>query len=275
MIRRKRVFEILERGMPGDTLSIVVDYGIILIIVLNIVAVIISSFNDLPVLLTRGLSIFEYLSIGIFTLEYGLRLWTAPYKYPSRRFPYLRYILSFMALIDLCAILPFYLPFIVGVDLRVLRILRLFRLLRILKLNRYNNAVELIAQVFKGEKEKILTTVFMTGVMLLLAASVMYYVENAAQPDKFPNIIATLWWAVATLTTVGYGDVYPITHIGKVLSGLIAILGIGLVALPAGIISSGFIKAISKEEQARQEAVPKTSSPGAKQVCPHCGKEIE
>ncbi|MDR2808136.1 MAG: ion transporter [Spirochaetaceae bacterium] len=275
MIRRKRIFEILERGTPGDTASVIVDYGIIIVIVLNIAAVIISSFNDLPDILKQGLTIFEYISIAIFTVEYALRVWTAPYKYPDTRFPYLRYITSFMAVIDLCAILPFYLPFIVGVDLRILRILRLFRLLRIFKLNRYNNAVELIAQVFKGEKEKILTTIFMTGLMLLLASSVMYYIENTAQPDKFPNIIATLWWAIATLTTVGYGDVYPITNIGKVLSGVIALLGIGLVALPAGIISSGFIKAISKEEQAAQEGTPKETNPGTKRICPHCGKEIE
>ncbi|MDR1956302.1 MAG: ion transporter [Treponema sp.] len=272
ILEKKRIFEIVEKGTPGDKASIGFDYGIIVIIVLNIAAVIISSFNDLPEPLKQSLTIFEYISIIIFTAEYVLRLWTAPYKYPGHRFPYLRYIGSFMALIDLCAILPFYLPFIVGIDLRMLRILRLFRLLRILKLNRYNNAVELIAQVFRGEKEKIFTTIFMTGLMLLLASSVMYYVENTAQPDKFPNIIATLWWAVATLTTVGYGDVYPITTIGKVLSGVIALLGIGLVALPAGIISSGFIKAISKEEQ--QEGI-RADGPAGKRVCPHCGKEIE
>jgi voltage-gated potassium channel len=204
---------------------------------------------------------FEYFSIVIFTVEYLLRVWTAPLKFPNSNIPCLRYIVSFMAVIDLCAILPFYLPFVINVDLRFMRILRLFRLLRILKLNRYNNSLDLIGRVFKNEKEKILMTIFITILMLLLASSAMYYIENAVQPDKFPNILATLWWAVATLTTVGYGDVYPVTVLGKMLSGVIAILGIGLVALPSGIISSGLIQEVSNEKK-------------EKRVCPHCGKEL-
>jgi voltage-gated potassium channel len=137
--------------------------------------------------------------------------------------------------------------------------LRLFRLLRILKLNRYNNSLELIGKVLKNEKEKLFMTIFIAVVMLLLASSIMYYIENAVQPDQFPNILATLWWAVATLTTVGYGDVYPVTVLGKILSGVIAVLGIGLVALPSGIISSGLINEVSGKQ---------------KKICPHCGKEI-
>jgi voltage-gated potassium channel len=202
---------------------------------------------------------FEYFSIAIFTVEYFLRVWTAPCKFPNSNFSYLRYIVSFMAIIDLCAILPFYLPFVINVDLRLLRILRLFRLLRILKLNRYNNSLELIGKVLKNEKEKLFMTIFIAVVMLLLASSIMYYIENAVQPDQFPNILATLWWAVATLTTVGYGDVYPVTVLGKLLSGVIAVLGIGLVALPSGIISSGLINEVSGRQ---------------KKICPHCGKEI-
>jgi voltage-gated potassium channel len=118
--------------------------------------------------------------------------------------------------------------------------------------------MDLIGRVMRNEKDKIITTLFITIIMILLASSAMYYVENEAQPDQFPNIPATIWWAVATLTTVGYGDVYPVTILGKVLGGMIAILGIGLVALPTGIISSGFIGEI-----------------GRKKICPHCGKEIE
>jgi voltage-gated potassium channel len=155
-----------------------------------------------------------------------------------------------MGIFDLCAILPFYLPF-VFIDLRVLRILRLVRLFRVIKLTRYNKSFDLIGRVFKREKDKLLMTFFIVGIMLLLASSVMYVVENVVQPDEFPNILATLWWAVVTLTTVGYGDVYPVTVLGKLLSGIISILGIILIALPSGIISSGFIKEYEERNMKR------------------------
>jgi voltage-gated potassium channel len=135
-------------------------------------------------------------------------------------------------------------------------------LLRILKLNRYNNSLNIIGRVLRNEKEKLFMTVFIIVIMLLLSSSFMYYIENTVQPEKFPNIISALWWAVATLTTVGYGDVYPVTNLGKLLSGIIAVLGIGLVALPSGIISSGLINEVSRKDK-------------EKIICPHCGKEIE
>jgi voltage-gated potassium channel len=259
MTYRQRIYQIIEKSESGDTASTIFDTAIIVLIVLNIAAVIASSFSAFQARYSLSLYRFETISVIIFTIEYFLRLWTAPEKYQNIKYPYLKYIISFMALIDLFAIMPFYLPFVFKVDLRFLRILRLFRLLRIFKLNRYNSSMELFIKVFKNEKEKILMTSFVMGIMLILSASVMYYVENTAQPEAFPNIIATIWWAVATLTTVGYGDVYPVTILGKLLAGIIAILGIGLVALPTGIISSGFISELNHK----------------KRICPHCGKEIE
>jgi voltage-gated potassium channel len=232
------------------------------LIILNVVAVILSSFENIASSYGSQLSIFECFSVIVFSVEYILRLWTADYKYPKSKFPRIKYVISFIAIIDLLAILPFYLPLVIVVDLRYLRILRLFRLFRVLKLKRYHKSLDIMAAVFNSEKEKIFMTIFITGLLLLLASSMMYSIENAVQPDKFPNIPATLWWAVATLTTVGYGDVYPITVAGKILSGIIAILGIGLVALPSGIISSGFISAASKGKEQPDK------------ICPHCGKEI-
>jgi voltage-gated potassium channel len=258
MAVRKRVFEIIEKSQDNDLASTVFDYAVIFLIIANIGAVIASSFSGFSAEHKTALFWFEFFSVIIFTAEYALRFWTAPCKFPGAKHPYLEFAFSFLALIDLFAILPFYLPYILPVDLRFLRILRLFRLLRIFKLGRYNSAMDLIGRVMRNEKDKILTTLFITIIMILLASSAMYYVENEAQPDQFPNIPATIWWAVATLTTVGYGDVYPVTILGKVLGGMIAILGIGLVALPTGIISSGFIGEI-----------------GRKKICPHCGKEIE
>jgi voltage-gated potassium channel len=174
-----------------------------------------------------------------------------------------------MALLDLLAITPFYLPLLIRFDLRFLRVLRLFRLLRVFKLTRYSDSLNLIGRVIRKEKSKLLMTGFVIIVLIILASSVMYFFENAAQPDKFPNIIATLWWAVSTLTTVGYGDVYPVTFVGKLLSSVFAILGVGLVALPSGIICTGMINEINEEERRTEKQKDEQVV-----ICPHCGKLI-
>jgi voltage-gated potassium channel len=252
MVTRKRIYEIIEKAEDGDVSSLVFDRFLIILISLNIAAVICSSFDNINNKYNTFFVFFEYFSVLVFTIEYLLRIWTAPYKFPlSQKWPsflsYVRFIFSFMGILDLCAILPFYLPFAIF-DLRVLRIVRLFRLLLVFKLTRYNKSFDLIGRVFKSEKDKLLMTFFIVGIMLLLASSVMYTVENVVQPDAFPNILATLWWAVVTLTTVGYGDVYPVTVLGKLLSGIISILGIILIALPSGIITSGFVKVYDEEK---------------------------
>ncbi len=172
-----------------------------------------------------------------------------------------------MALIDLAAILPFYLPMIINLDLRFLRILRLTRIFRILKINRYTESLEMIKVVLYKKKEELGVTTFVTFLLLLFSSSLMYYIETEAQPEAFPNIIASFWWGVATLTTVGYGDVYPITVIGKILSGIIALLGIGLVALPTGIISSGFMDEMNQKRKSEREYKKKN-------YCPYCGEEL-
>ena len=260
---RQRTFDIIEKSQPRNKAGMFFDYLIISFIVLNVIAVTISSYKDLPSSLEKFLQTFEVISIAVFTFEYLLRLWTAKFLFKESKHPYISYIFSFMAIIDLLAILPFYIPFIIPFDLRYLRMISMMRLLRVFKLNRYNHSMHAIYKVLKKEKDILLTTIFITTILLLLASSLMYYVENAAQPEKFPNIVASLWWAVATLTTVGYGDVYPVTAVGKIISGVIAILGIGLVALPTGIISSGFITEINNKKN-----VQKTK-------CPNCGKELK
>jgi len=234
-----RLNEILEIPKEDDKTSKLFDSIIIILIVLNVFSVIISSMkvsNTIVVILKY----FEYLSVVIFTLEYLLRLLTASIKYSNYKHPNVKYFFSFFAVIDLLAILPFYVPFII-MDLRFLRILRLFRALRIFKLNRYNNSMEIIVRVLNNEKDKLITSLYVCVILLIFSASLIYFIENEAQPELFPDIPSSIWWAVATLTTVGYGDVYPITNLGKIVAGIIALIGIGFVALPTGIISSGFI----------------------------------
>lgn len=267
---KRVVFDILEGGQSGHRAGRIADGFLVVLIVLNVTAIVLESVKSLhdawgPVF--RG---FEIFSVIVFTLEYVLRVWTADLKYPALKSGLkarLKYMLTPMALIDLLAVLPFYLPFVVRLDLRFLRILRLTRLLRLLKIQRYSKSLKLITQVVREKKEELIVTMFVTFILLVFASTLMFYMESEVQPDKFPNIIGTFWWAIATLTTIGYGDIYPVTGWGRVLSGLIAILGIGLVALPTGILGSGFIEKLNKERNKNQ------TGNGKSVKCPHCGKK--
>lgn len=268
---RERIFKILEKAEAGDIPSHFFDNAIIVLIGLNIAAIILESFNALCTSYQKYFDWFEVFSISVFSVEYVLRIITSDFKYPDKkRFTALvMFVFSFMAIVDLIAIIPFYLPMIFRVDLRFLKILRLTRLVRIIKIHRYTESIDMIITVGRKKKEELLVTIFITFLLLLLASSIMYHVENNDQPQAFPNIIATFWWAVATLTTVGYGDVYPVTVMGKILSGIIALLGIGLVALPTGIISSGFMEEIVERRAVKEAADNK------KCFCPYCGNKLE
>ena len=246
---RFRIFQIIEPAKSNDRFSKIFDRSILLLIILNMIAVILESFSSLAGHYQKYFDNFELVSIVIFTTEYLLRIYTAEYLYreSSGWKDIVKYLFTPMAIIDFAAIIPFYLPMIIPIDLRFLRILRLTRILRILKINRYTKSLTLIMNVLKRKKEQLMVTLFVTFLLLLLSSSIMYHLESDSQPDAFPNIIASFWWAIATLTTVGYGDVYPITVMGKFLSAIIALLGIGIVAIPTGIISSGFIEELEIE----------------------------
>lgn len=240
---QSRVFEIIEKGKKGDISSVIFDAIIMTLITLNVASVFIESFS-LPENISKYLKYFEMFSIIIFTLEYALRVWTAPCLYPQKTSfkARIKYIFSFMALIDLLAILPFYIPFIITIDLRVLRALRIFRLFRLLKFNRYTKAMRNVFKVLKIKSVELISSVFIVIVLMLISSALMYSIEGSAQPEAFENAFSGLWWAIATFTTVGYGDIYPITVAGKILGGVVSLLGIGLVAVPTGIISSGFME---------------------------------
>lgn len=263
-----RIFEIIQSANDDDTASKVFDLFIISLIILNVILVIADTFT-LPSnlkIISRYIDIF---SVVIFTIEYILRIWTADMLYPhSGRFlSRIKYIFSFMALIDLFAILPFYIPLIIPIDLRVLRILRVVRLLRIFKVNRYTNALSVVGEVLKNKANQLVSSMFVVALLMVISSIIMYNVENPVQPDVFKNAFSGLWWAIATFTTVGYGDIYPVTAFGKVLSAIIAMLGIGLVAVPTGIVSAGFMEQVeNKKDDADSEE--------KKHYCPYCGKKI-
>lgn len=231
---------------------------------LNIISIILESYSALKANYDAIFTTFEIFSVIVFTIEYFLRLWTADleYKKLSSIKSKMKFAGSKLGLIDLISILPFYLPFVFAFDLRVLRILRLFRLLRIFKLGRFSKSMKTIARILKETKSDLAITLLVALVLLILSSTLMFYIEHDSQPDKFANIGQALWWSVATLTTVGYGDVYPITSLGKFFGAIIAIIGIGIIALPTGIISSAFINGLQKEKKK------------SKCTCPNCGTKF-
>lgn len=260
---RRRIHNILSVSKKTGDLSWYFDVFIISLIVLNVIAIVLESIAPLRLEFKTYFENFEIFSVVIFTVEYVLRVWTANlipvYKKPVAG--NIKYALTPLAVIDLLAILPFYLPF-VGVDLRLLRVLRIFRIFRLFKIARYVEALSFINRVFGRKKEELIISLIFTLFLLLFASTLMYYVENEVQPEVFSSIPETMWWGIATLTTVGYGDVYPITPLGHLLGGVIAIIGIGLFALPTGILASGFSEEISRRKQQGE-------------TCPTCGQSIK
>ena len=220
---RRRTWEIVEPAKPGDIASRTFDIAILSLIFLNVVAVIIGSVESIQERWSTFLNAFEAVSVIVFTLEYIARLWscTADPHFRGCIRGRVRLALRAMLIIDLMAILPFYLPF-VGIDLRSLRVLRLFRIFRIAKVGRYYSSLNLIKHVFQSKKEELFLTSALLGILLIVSSSLLYYCENAVQPEAFSSIPATMWWAVTTLTTVGYGDMCPITIMGKIFASFIA-----------------------------------------------------
>lgn len=227
------------------------DLFIMVLIVLNVVAVISETVDSISDKYHRFFILFELFSVIVFTFEYFIRLWacTALKKYTHPVWGRISYMFTLGALIDLLAILPFYLPLIISLDGRFLRILRLFRLFRLFKLGRYSSAFKMIENVLNNRRSELSISVGIILSMLVIASSMMYFIENEAQPEKFSSIPETMWWGVATLTTVGYGDVYPITPLGQLFGAVIAILGVGMFALPAGIIAAGFERELAEKDR--------------------------
>lgn len=273
---KRRLFQILSVSSTKRDFSWYFDLGLITLIVLNVLAVVLESVPSLEKAYYPHFQAFEYFSVVVFSIEYLLRVWTiteAP-EYAHPVWGRLRYIFSLSALIDLAAILPFYAGVYVAItgssktvlDTRFIRILRLFRLFRLLKVLRYVAAMQVISNVFKAKKEELIISLTFILFMLLVVSCGMYYVERDVPDTQFVSIPATMWWGVATLTTVGYGDIYPVTPMGKFLGGAIAILGIGLFALPTGILAAGTSEEIERAKLAKMER---------KGYCSCCGKPLD
>lgn len=210
------------------------------------------------------LEAFEIISVAIFSVEYVLRLWACSLE-PGFRRPVLgrlRFALTPLMLIDFVAIAPSFLVHFITLDLRMLRAVRLVRLLRVLKIARYSESLQLLARVLAAKGNELLVTLAAVLVLLVISSMLMYYAEHEAQLEQFSSIPAVLWWAVETLTTIGYGDMMPITVWGKIINSFIALLGIGVFALPAGILGSGFVEEIQKKRARLLR-------------CPRCGMTLD
>jgi voltage-gated potassium channel len=260
---KEQIYNYLDPSPDDPVSEKIVNIFIVVLICLNILAVILDTVKNISSQYHHVFIFFEIFSVSIFTIEYLLRVWTCDVnnRFTGTIKGRIKYIFTPMALIDLLAILPFYLPMIIPIDLRFIRIFRLLRMFRALKFGRYSQALSTLGSVFKTKKAELGITVFIVIILLIFTSSLMYLVEYRVQPEIFSSIPNAMWWSVVTLTTVGYGDVYPITPLGKILGSIIAFLGIGLFALPAGIFGSGFVEQFHKKDK-------------AKEVCPHCGKEI-
>jgi voltage-gated potassium channel len=262
-MNRKRVHEILEATSPHDRASRLVGALIATLITLSVVVVTLETVETLSAWYGAFFRGFEAAVVAVFTVEYGLRLWacTVDERFAHPIWGRLRFAFTFLPIVDLMAILPFYLPALLPVDLMFLRVLRLLRLARLLKMARYSEAFVCIRNVVKEQKEELLVAFFVIFVLLVFASGGLYLAEHEAQPKAFPNMVAAMWWSLVTLSTVGYGDIYPVTPAGKVIAGGLVLLGVGMFALPASILASGFVHEYQRKR-------------GRRDTCPHCGKEL-
>lgn len=246
---RRRAFEIIQEGSGGDGLGRMVDRFIVLLILVNVAAATMETVAAVEREYGTILHAIEVFSVSVFTIEYGLRIWVAPEHtlYAKMRPLQARiaWALTPGGIIDLLAIAPFFLWLLAPYDLRFLRV---FRLVRFFKLARYSSGMVSLSRAIHAERRAITGSVVVMFGLILTTASFMYFAERVAQPDKFNSIPAAMWWAVTTLTTTGYGDVIPVTPVGKVLGGLTMILGLAMFALPVGIVASAFSSEIHRRE---------------------------
>ncbi len=260
---KRRVYVLLDGKHTSDRLSLGTNVLIMGLIVLNVLTYILGTIEWVDALYGWHIFAFDVFCVAVFTGEYLLRVWccTVDERYADPIRGRLRFMISPYALIDLLAIVPFYLPVVIG-EHGAARMLRVFRLFRLLKVTRYSRSTSLITDVFRRKSRELAITALVMSIWLVFVSTLMYYVERGAQPEVFSSIPASIYWGIITLTTVGYGDVVPVTSAGRALGSLIALLGIAIFALPAGIFASGFAEEIAARRRGTQ-------------YCPHCGEEVD
>ena len=264
MLIQKRVYEILGQAQNGDKVSSFVDRFLTILIITNVLAVSLESVETIGSAFRQEFAAFEMFSIIVFGTEYILRLWSAVAKEDSaHKTPFgkrIEYILSFNGLVDLAALLPSLISMFVGsADLRWIRVVRI---LRLLKMSNYSTALEDLGSAIYEERQSFLAALYLFTLALFIASALMYVLEHQAQPEAFASIPESMWWALITLTTVGYGDVSPITTLGKMVGALTALIGVCTVALLTGIIASAFTSQIEKRKALMEAEIAAAFSDG-------------
>lgn len=262
---KKKVHSLLHPEIVGASRwDKIINIFIIVLIILNVTAVILETVASIENKFRTFFHYFDRVSVFIFTIEYILRVWSSNHdpKYRHSVFGRLRYMVSPAALVDLIAILPFYVHIIVGLDLRTLRLLRLLRIFRLFRLTAYTRATRMVVNVFRSRYHDLMLAFIYASLFIVLSAIIVYFAEHPAQPHKFSSIPETIWWAVVTICTIGYGDLVPITVAGKFFSIIIMLGGIAILAFPSGIITAGFIEELNKAKRPRHIK------------CPHCGRQF-
>ncbi len=271
---RRRAHQILDYTEVLDPPAAVVAAVLVVLIVASVVAIVLKSVPGIEARWEGWFEVFEVVAVAVFTVEYAVRIWSAVEtghgRYRRPLLGRLRYMLTPLALVDLIAILPFYLSFIFPIDLRFMRVFRLFM---IFKLTRYQASMNLLATVLRNEAGSIAAAIFVLAMLLVVAASFGYLAEHEAQPQVFASIPDAMWWAIVTMTTVGYGDMVPVTPFGKVVGGVIGVIGLGMVALPAGLLASGFSEQLRERRQEFEAAVSRTVARGT--ITPEEGDELK
>ena len=245
---RQRLFKMVSVGIVDDRINQGYDVISTALLLINLFGAFAGTFDQIAQRHGFLLHEVEAVTVAFFALDYVLRLYTAPCLYPDETDirPYVRYMLSGAGIIDLLSFLPYYLPMFFPAGAVAFRLIRVARILRLFRINAYYDSLNVITDVIVGKSQQLLSSVFIIFVLMLASSLAMYSIEHEAQPEVFRNAFSGLWWAVSTLLTVGYGDIYPITPLGKALGILITFLGVGMVAIPTGIISAGFVEQYSR-----------------------------
>ena len=250
--RKKRIFDIIQIGFDEDWGSRLFDIVIMVMILTNLFIAIFATFDsakpDMEVVAT-----VEFITVLVFAVEYVLRLWTAEYLYPklSKGQAVWRYMISFNGIIDMLAVVPYFLPIMFPTGVVAFRMFRVVRIFRLFRVNAYSDALNVIGDVIRSKRNQILSSVFIILVLMTASSLFMYSLEHDAQPDVFENAFSGFWWSVSTLLTVGYGDIYPITIAGRIFGIIITFLGVGMVAIPTGILSAGFVEQYTRLKSLR------------------------
>ena len=277
-VSKKRIFEIIQLSNTYDNVEKAFDIFIALTIAVNLFVTIFGTFNEsLPY--KDALYVIEGITVFIFIIEYALRLWTVEYLYPEKErwAAVLKYMTSFFGLLDFVTIVVFFLP-LASSGVVAFRMLRMARVFNLFKVNNYNDSFKVITDVLYEKKSQITSSVFIILILMVASSLLMYSIESTAQPEVFENAFSGIWWSMSTLLTVGYGDIYPITTLGRLMAIVIAFLGVGLVAIPTGIISAGFVEQQTRmktREDYMEEAVLRFVVIHVNDTHPYVGKQVK